>query len=125
MRAIIGKSGMHPDVYRSFVKNKCVYLLVVGYGLLSGKYAKSVKEVKGVYWQKEAGGIAEAMWVMEMENFGPFIVECDTEGNSLYTLANREYVPKLTKLLEKYPAPWLKRHGEVQVPRDEVVIPRI
>lgn len=120
MRAIIGKSGMHQEVYEHFKKNKCVYLLVIGYGLLSAAYAKCVREVKGVYWQKEVGGIAEAMWVMDVEKFGPLIVECDTDGNSLYTLANREISPKIADLLSRYPRPWLKRHGEVQIPDEEV-----
>ncbi|MBR2036702.1 MAG: hypothetical protein IKA09_03145, partial [Lachnospiraceae bacterium] len=40
-------------------------------------------DIQGVYLFDEMGSI-EAPWQFELNEFGPFVVDMDTEGNSLY-----------------------------------------
>jgi len=44
--------------------------------------AKAIKRVLGVEWLDL--GMPEAMWIFEVEDFGPLIVAIDTHGNNLY-----------------------------------------
>jgi len=45
--------------------------------------AKAVKRVSAVHWLEELG-MPEAIWVMEVERFGPLVVAMDSHGRSLY-----------------------------------------
>ena len=72
-------------------------------------------------WKDELG-LAQAVWVLEVENFGPFLVECDVQGRSLFGMANAEVNETFEKLYEGLPQPALKRLGEVILPTEEVLI---
>ncbi|WP_456468232.1 FumA C-terminus/TtdB family hydratase beta subunit [Archaeoglobus sp.] len=77
--AIIGKGGMSEDVVKA-ARGKAVYLAFTGgAGALA---AQSIKRVKGIVW--EDLGMPEAVWLLEVEKFGPCIVAIDAHGNSLY-----------------------------------------
>ena len=52
---------------------------------------------------------------------GPFIVESDSEGNSLFELCNEKVNENLKSLYEKFPQPVLRRLGE-EVDREHEVI---
>lgn len=120
VRAIIGKGGMQEEVYRkAFARFGAVYLTTVGYGL-GALYGRGIKRVVDVYWLKELG-LAQAMWILEVENLGPFLVECDAQGNSLFADANREINKTFEKLYEGLPQPKLKRLGEVNSPGSEML----
>jgi L(+)-tartrate dehydratase beta subunit len=58
--------------------------------------------------------------VLEIENLGPFIVESDLEGRSLFELSNCEVNRNLSELYQGLPEPVLKRYGESTDRRDEV-----
>jgi L(+)-tartrate dehydratase beta subunit len=73
-----------------------------------------------VHWLAELG-IAQAMWVLEVENFGPFLVESDLEGNSLFESQNRQINAGIERLYEGLRAPALKRYGETTSREDEVI----
>lgn len=74
---IVGKGGMN---IAEDLKGKGVYLAYPGgAGALA---AKSIKKIKAVYWTDL--GMAEAVWVFEVEKFGPCIVAIDGYGNSIY-----------------------------------------
>ena len=79
-----------------------------------------VKGVKAVHWLEELG-IAQAVWVLEIENMGPFIVESDLEGNSLFERSNQAINENLAELYEGLPEPVLRRYGETTDRRDEVL----
>jgi L(+)-tartrate dehydratase beta subunit len=82
---IIGKGGMTSEVYRKFfVPNGAIYLTTVGYGT-GALLGRGIKRVVNVYWLKELG-LAQAVWVLEVEKFGPFLVESDLIGNKPATL---------------------------------------
>ena len=38
-------------------------------------------------------GLAQAVWVLDVENFGPFLVESDLAGNSLFERENAKIAP--------------------------------
>jgi len=119
-KLIIGKGGMPSrDYKRLFVPNEAVYLTTVGYGL-GATYGRGVKGVKAVHWLGELG-IAQAVWVLEVENLGPFIVESDLEGNSLFEQSNQAINENLAELYEGLPEPVLRRYGETTDRRDEVL----
>ncbi len=77
--AIVGKGGMNEEVCNA-LRGKGIYLAYPGgAGALA---AKAIKRVKAVYW--EDLGMPEAVWVLEVENFGPCIVAIDSHGRNLY-----------------------------------------
>jgi fumarate hydratase subunit beta len=45
--------------------------------------ARAIKSVKGVEWFDL--GMPEAMWIFEVEEFGPLAVAIDSHGNNLFT----------------------------------------
>jgi L(+)-tartrate dehydratase beta subunit len=117
---IIGKGGMTSEVYRkSFVPNHAVYLTTVGYGT-GALLGRGIKRVEAVYWLKELG-LAQAVWVLDVENFGPFLVESDLDGNSLFERENAKIAPGLAHLYEGTRPATLRRYGETDDKTDEVI----
>ncbi|MFT6583755.1 MAG: L(+)-tartrate dehydratase beta subunit [Alphaproteobacteria bacterium] len=119
-KMIIGKGGMSSADYREhFVPNGAVYLTTVGYGT-GALLGRGVKNVPVVHWLDELG-IAQAVWVLEVENFGPLIVESDLEGNSLFEQQNALVNANVKKMYEGLKPPALARYGETTNREDEVV----
>ena len=121
IRAIIGKAGMDSAIYKDvFIKTGTVFLTTVGYGI-AAIYGRGIKKVDTVYWEDELG-LPEAMWVIEGENFGPFIVEGDTTGASLADLAIKEVNPNFERAYLKTKPHVLKRMGEITQDLEHEVI---
>lgn len=119
-KLIIGKGGMSPaDYKRHFVPNGAIYLTTVGYGT-GALLGRGVKRVKAVHWNKELG-LAQAMWVIEAENMGPFIVESDLAGNSLFERENAKISQNLERVYEGTRPATLKRFGETDDKSDELI----
>jgi len=121
IRAIIGKGGMQDWLYQTtFREEKCVFLTTIGFGLLSSLYAKAIKKVRDIYWKEELG-LPEAMWILEVKKFGPFIVDGDTLGQGLFSSHNLAINERLTELYVGQPELQLKRLGERTKPTEEVI----
>ena len=91
--AIVGKGGMSDEIVEA-LKGKGVYLAYPGgAGALA---AKAIKKVRAVYW--EDLGMPEAVWVFEVENFGPCIVGIDAKGNSIYKKVEKVVEENFKKL---------------------------
>jgi L(+)-tartrate dehydratase beta subunit len=119
-KIIIGKGGMSEKDYRElFVPAGAIYLTTVGYGT-GALLGRGIKEVKAVYWAEELGN-AQAMWVFEVENFGPFLVESDLEGNSLFEQQGKLINANIEKLYDGLKAPALSRFGETDDRKDELI----
>jgi len=117
---IIGKGGMNPGDYkRYFVPKGAVYLTTVGYGT-GALLGRGVKKVIDVHWLEELG-IAQAMWVLEVDNFGPFIVESDLAGNSLFDRENKKIAKNLERVYAGTRPAALKRFGETDDRKDELI----
>ena len=119
-KLIIGKGGMSPEDYRDhFVPHGAIYLTTVGYGT-GALLGRGVKDVCDLYWRKELG-LAQAMWVLKVENFGPFIVESDSQGNSLFERENTKIAANLDAAYEGTKPAVLKRFGETDDRKDELI----
>jgi L(+)-tartrate dehydratase beta subunit len=119
-KLIVGKAGLTELAYREwFMPHGAVYLTTVGYGL-GAAYGRCIRRVREVHWLRELG-IAQAMWVLEVERLGPFLVEGDRQGRSLFALANREINRRLGEVYAGLPAYALGRFGETTERTDEVV----
>ncbi len=66
-------------------------------------------------------GLAQAMWVIDVENFGPFIVEGDLAGNSLFERENAKIAANLDAAYEGTKPAVLKRFGETDDRGDELI----
>ena len=80
VKAIIGKGGMKEGSSEAFAKYKQVYLQAAPGCAV--KLASSVKSVAGVHWLEK--GMPEALWVLQVDKFGPFAVTMDAHGKSVY-----------------------------------------
>ncbi len=119
-KLIIGKGGMTSYDYKThFVPNGAIYLTTVGYGT-GALLGRGIKSVKNVYWREELG-LAQAMWVIEAEKMGPFIVESDLQGNSLFERENAKISANLAKVYEGTKPAVLKRFGETDDRSDELI----
>lgn len=119
-KMIIGKGGMSSEDYRNiFVPNGATYLTTVGYGT-GALLGRGIKKIRDAVWLDELG-IAQAMWILEVEKFGPFIVDCDRHGNSLFEEQNAEVAGQLEQLYEGLKRPALRRYGETDDRKDELI----
>jgi len=119
-KLILGKGGMTSNDYKQhFIPNGAIYLTTVGYGT-GALLGRGIVRVKDVHWQKELG-LAQAMWVLEVENFGPFIVESDRNGDSLFERENAKIAKGLDKVYEGTRPAVLKRFGETDERSDELI----
>jgi len=121
IRAIIGKAGMDSAIYRDvFAETGTVFLTTVGYGV-AALYGRGVQNVEAVYWKEELG-LPEAMWVIQVKNFGPFIVDGDCTGASLADQAIEAINPQFAQVYADMPQHVLKRMGEITQSLENEVI---
>jgi len=96
-KMIIGKGGMGARTVEACKKFGAVYTIFTGGAAVLA--AKGMKRVLEVHWLDL--GIPEALWVIEVENFGPLMVTIDSHGNNFYDSINREVYRRLRE--EIYP----------------------
>jgi len=112
---------MDSAIYRDvFARTGTVFLSTIGYGI-AALYGRGVKAVETVYWKDELG-LPEAMWLIRVENFGPFIVEGDTTGVSLADRSIAEVNPNFERAYAELPQHVLKRIGEISQSLEHEVI---
>ncbi|MCP5152774.1 MAG: fumarate hydratase C-terminal domain-containing protein [Ectothiorhodospiraceae bacterium] len=119
-KVIVGKGGMSSADYREhFVPRGAVYLTTVGYGT-GALLGRGIRKVRAAHWLDELG-IAQAMWVLEVENFGPFLVESDLAGNSLFERENAKIAANVERLYAGTRPATLRRYGETDRREDELI----
>jgi len=80
-RVIVGKGGMGEKTLTALGEVGALYAhFTGGAGVLA---AQAIKRVREVHWLEELG-VPEAIWVFEVEQFGPLVVAMDSHGRSLY-----------------------------------------
>ena len=79
-RIIVGKGGMGDRTTNALAEADAIYCAYTGGAAVLA--AKSVKSTKGVEWLDL--GIPEAMWIFEVEMFGPLVVGIDSHGKNLF-----------------------------------------
>ena len=119
-KVIIGKGGMPREDYEKILAPRgAIYLTTVGYGT-GALLGRGVKAVRAVHWLDQLG-LAQAMWVFEVSNFGPFIVDSDLDGRSLFQQQGDIVNQRIASLYEGLKPPALHRYGETDDRRDEVM----
>lgn len=119
-KIVIGKGGMAREDYKEILAPRgAVYLTTVGYGT-GALLGRGVKGVRAVHWLDELG-LAQAMWLFEVENFGPFLADSDLEGNSLFAQQGELINQRIAGLYQGLKPPALHRYGETDDRCDEVM----
>jgi len=80
VRVIIGKGGMGKRTTDAMAKYGAVYGAFTGGAAILA--AKAIKSVRSVEWLDL--GMPEAMWVLEVQEFGPLTVAIDSHGNNVF-----------------------------------------
>jgi fumarate hydratase subunit beta len=98
VRVVIGKGGMGKRTTDAMQKYGAVYgAFTGGAGVLA---AKAVKNVKMVEWLQDLG-MPEALWIFEVEEFGPLTIAIDAHGNNLFEDIKKKAEESRVKLYEK------------------------
>lgn len=119
-KIIIGKGGMPVADYTEILAPRgAIYLTTVGYGT-GALLGRGVEAVEAVYWLDELG-IAQAMWLFRVKNFGPFLVDSDLQGNSLFAQQSEMVNRNIESLYEGLKEPALHRYGETVDRKDELM----
>lgn len=117
---IIGKGGMtSADYRRFFVPNQAIYLTTVGYGT-GALLGRGIKKVVDLHWDQELG-IAQAVWVFDVEHFGPFIVESNMDGDSLFERELAKISHNIENLYQGTRSATLRRYGETDDKSSEII----
>ncbi len=98
VRVVIGKGGMGKRTTEAMQKYGAVYgAFTGGAGVLA---AKAIRNVKTVEWLQELG-MPEALWVFEVEEFGPLTIAIDSHGNNLYEDVRKKTEDSRARIYEK------------------------
>ena len=81
VRLIIGKGGMGMPTVKAMKESGAVFLAATG-GCAT-IYAGNVKKVNRIYWE-ESLGLPEAVWELDVKQFGTLVVAIDSTGATLY-----------------------------------------
>jgi len=98
VRVVIGKGGMGKKTTDAMQKYGAVYgAFTGGAGVLA---AKAIKNVKTVEWLQDLG-MPEALWVFEVDEFGPLTIAIDSHGNNLFEEVKKKAEESRIKIYEK------------------------
>lgn len=95
VRLIIGKGGMMSDTAAACKEHGAIHCAFPGGCAVVA--AQEVEEVTDVEWLDF--GMPEALWVMNVKEFGPLVVSIDTKGNNLFENNRRTYLERMEGLL--------------------------
>ncbi|MDD5778215.1 MAG: FumA C-terminus/TtdB family hydratase beta subunit [Candidatus Thermoplasmatota archaeon] len=91
VRMIVGKGGMGAATAAACQRHGCLYAVYTGGAAVLA--ARAVRRVAHVYWREELGE-PEALWVLEVERFGPLTVDIDAVGGNLTADVQRAAVDR-------------------------------
>jgi len=97
IRVVIGKGGMGKRTTEAMAKYGAVYAAFTGGAAMLA--AKAIKSVRGVEWLDL--GVPEALWIFEVENFGPLTVAIDSHGNNIYMEVSKKVEESKRKIYEE------------------------
>ncbi|MGQ9551415.1 MAG: FumA C-terminus/TtdB family hydratase beta subunit [Candidatus Bathycorpusculaceae bacterium] len=97
VRVVIGKGGMGKRTTDAMAKYGAVYGAFTGGAAVLA--ARAIKNVKSVEWLDL--GVPEAMWVFEVDDFGPLAVAIDSHGNNLFIDVARKVEETKQRIYQK------------------------
>jgi len=97
IRVVIGKGGMGKRTTEAMARYGAVYAAFTGGAAVLA--AKAIKNVRSVEWLDL--GVPEALWIFEVENFGPLTVAIDSHGNNLYMEVSKNVEESKKKIYEE------------------------
>ena len=97
VRVVIGKGGMGKRTTEAMKKYGAVYGAFTGGAAVLA--AKTIKNVRTVEWYDL--GVPEAMWVFEVEEFGPLAISIDSHGSNLFEDIKRQVEENKQKIYAK------------------------
>ncbi|MFZ7136959.1 MAG: FumA C-terminus/TtdB family hydratase beta subunit [archaeon] len=100
VRLVIGKGGMGKKTVDAMKRYGAVYGAFTGGAAILA--AKAIKQVKNVEWLDL--GMPEALWVLQVEEFGPLTVAIDTHGNNLFEDVQNKAETKRQAIYKKFSA---------------------
>ena len=92
LRTLIGKTTMGPGTAAALRDVGGVHLTKVG--ICGNQLAPQVRKVHGVHFLEQLGK-TEATWVLEVERFGPFFVDMDSQGNNYFELLDADALAQM------------------------------
>jgi fumarate hydratase subunit beta len=98
-RIFVGKAGMGSKTAEAAKRFGALYCDFTGGAAVLA--AEKIRAVKGVEWYDL--GMPEALWILEVEEFGPATVTINSHGNNLHEVVQRsaqERVPEILKALK-------------------------
>lgn len=98
VRIIVGKGGMNNKTATAMKKYGAVYGAFTGGAAVLG--AKTIKKVKGIEWGDL--GIPEAIWILEVEDFGPLTIAIDSHGKNLYEEIHKRVQKNKKRIYKKF-----------------------
>lgn len=100
-RVIIGKAGMGSGTAEAAKKFGAIYCDFTGGAAVLA--SRRIKKVQGVEWYDL--GMPEALWILDVEDFGPMTVTIDTQGQNLHTIVEEETERKKLDILRAIGVP--------------------
>ena len=97
VRVVIGKGGMGKKTTDAMAKYGAVYGAFTGGAAILA--AKAIKNIRSVEWLDL--GTPEAMWIFEVEDFGPLAVAIDSHGNNLFLDVQKKVEENRQKIYQK------------------------
>jgi fumarate hydratase subunit beta len=97
VRVVIGKGGMEKKTTDAMAKYGAVYGAFTGGAAILA--ARAIKNVKSVEWLDL--GTPEAMWIFEVEEFGPLAVAIDSHGNNIFMDVQKKVEENKQKIYQK------------------------
>jgi len=97
VRVVIGKGGMGKRTTDAMAKYGAVYGAFTGGAAILA--ARAIKNVKSVEWLDL--GTPEALWVFEVEEFGPLAVAIDSHGNNIFMDVAKSVEANKAKVYQK------------------------
>jgi len=97
VKVVIGKGGMGKRTTEAMAKYGAVYGAFTGGAAILA--AKAIKNVRTVEWLDL--GMPEAMWILEVEEFGPLAIAIDSHGNNLFEDVKRKVEENKQKIYQK------------------------
>ena len=97
-RVLIGKGGMGDRTLAALEKVGAIYAHYTGgAGALA---ARQIERVEDVHWLEKLG-MPEAVWILEVREFGPLLVTMDSRGESLYKVLESTFAENMRAILAR------------------------